>query len=246
MEGESTIKTGLEGLENQDVQGGQGQEGKVEDGTQGPSGGTSGQNAGNGKGSWLTSVPKDIRDVIPEGKYENLWDYVRDLKSGGAKAEPNQTDDAYISEWNAYLEEADKDNPVLKALNGALKESGVSVESAKKINAAIEKASSDTVAEVSAKAKSEREQRAKEYIRKNWGSTKEERDGNIKLYQRCAAEMQKEDPENFGFLSESGLLAEPAIVSLITNLYKGRFDTTPPFGSPGSGDSQNGDYFGIA
>lgn len=246
MEGQETdIKTGLEDAVNPDVQGGSNPASEVDEGKTPSSSGSSVGNADqNGKGSWLSQVPKDIRESIPD-KYDNVWDYVRDLKSSGKNAGPETTDEAFAEEWKKYLSEDDGKDPVLTALNTALQEAGISAPAARKLGDTLKEASQKNLEGMRNNINADREKRAREYIQKNWGATKEERQGNLALYQRCAKLMEKEKPEEFRFLVNNSLLSEPAIVSLITGLYSSRQEVVPPGGVPGIPGGVPGDRYGI-
>ena len=248
MEGQDeAVKTGLEDQINPEVhEGGAGAQDKVEKQDQASSDGASGATQ-NVKGSWLTSAPKDIRETVDADKYPGIWDYVRDLKSRAeGKAGSAATDEAFAEEWKDYLNgDGNGGNPILDAMNAALQGEGISASAAKKAAEAIRSASEKSVEGTQRSLADARAKRAREYIQKSWGDTKEEREGNLALYQRCAGLMAKEKPEAFAFLRDSELLSEPAVVDLVMGLYSQRQEVIPPSGSPGGAESVPGDRYGI-
>ena len=242
---ETAIETGLEGMINPDVQGGSEPAGEVADGGSSTSSGTSGaEGAQKEKGSWLSQVPKDIRKAIPEGKYDDVWDFVRDLKSEREKADSDATD-AFAEDWKNFLSESDQKSPVLDALNSALKEAKVPVATAKKAGEAILKASEKNLEEARKGLKAEQAKRAKEFVENNWGSTAEERKGNFELYKRCLGVLEKEQPDSLKFFNDNGLLNEPSVIRLVMGMYSQRQEVVPPGGSAGGVGGIPGDRYGI-
>ena len=248
MEGqEQTIETGLETQVNSPVQSGTAEQGKVEGSEQTSSSGSS-DNGQNGKGSWLTSAPKDIRESEEAKKYPSLWEYVRHLRNAAeGKAEPATTgNDTFADDWKNYLGGITGNDPVIEALNKALQDEKIPASAAKKASEAIVEASRKNIESVQNSARTAQEERARAFIQKNWGSTKEEKERNLNLYQRCATLMKKEKPEEFEFLEKNRLLSEPAVVTLIMGLYSQRQEIVPPGGFPGGQSYNVNDPYGIA
>lgn len=239
MDNDSAVKTGLGELVNDDVQPGAADAGTVE-----PDGGkpinSDGEGQNEGKTGWINSLPKNLRDGIDTAKYGSLGEYIVALReaaegrSGSGDSDP---------EWESVLENSSGER---KSMLEVLKAAKVDPKAAGGILKGLSEASkkiSEAKAGESLKAK---RGRISDFITKNWGSTKEERNENVQKYERTLGEFGKADPESLKYLMDSGLVEEPAIITLITKAYGSSLENPSPRGGHSSEGGTEDDYFGIA
>lgn len=162
-------KSGLEDLVKGNVQNGAGSDGK--DGGSQP--GTEGTQSS--KGTWITSLPEDLRKGVEAEKYASLNEYVRDLQqrlNGSVR-----DDKAFTEGWDSYIEEMKSSGDMLPdSIQQVLKESRIDADTARKLMKAVSEYGAETVRNSRDAARNE----MKDFIGKEWGSSFDENNEALK------------------------------------------------------------------
>lgn len=197
------MKSGLEELAKGIVQNGEGSDGK--DGMSQPGAGDTQQS----KGTWITTLPEDLRKGVEAEKYASLNEYVRDLQqrlNGSVRDEK-----AFTEGWDRYLEEMKSSGEMLPdSIQKVLKESGVDADTAKKLSKAVSEYGESVTRSASDAARKE----MSDFISTEWKGTFQE---NNEALKRGLTMFGKKHPELMRRANERGSIYTPEFVQLMVD-----------------------------